>query len=266
MRTAMAGMMAAGLFLTGPVAQAQTPPTGQRASVQSILAAERGETPEVRALVAGKDPNARDKVHRRTALMWSIFLNDRAAFDRLLATPGAAVNARDDGGETALLQAAEFAMKYDTAPLVEALIAKGADPKLYSEGQAFTPLMHAANGNAPEVARALLAKLSRKDLELRNAEGMTALSIGAAVGASDVVRLLLEQGAILEATDDASKSALMHAAGHQFPGSLATVALLLNKGANPNAHDKDGNTPLSEAKRYGAPGVADLLQKSGAKP
>lgn len=239
----------------------QSPP--KRKSVQEILAAERGETPEVRALVAGKDPNARDQVHRRTALMWSIFLADEIAFERLIAVPGADVNAVDDRGDTALLHAAEFAMKYDTTPMVEALLAHGARIAPISEGRDFTPLMHAANGNAPGVTQALLAKLGAKELERRNAEGMTALAIGAMVGATEVVRLLLEKGAQIDSRDDAGKTALIHAAGHVFPGTAATVALLLEKGANPKLKDQAGNTALSEARRRGVADVVALLEKAG---
>jgi len=263
MRSARVSFIAA----VGALAVATSVSSGaaQNPALERILAAERGDTPEVTALVAGKDPNARDKIHQRTALMWSIFRNDYKAFDRFIATPGADVNAKDDRGETALLHAAQFVMKFETTPMVEALIANGADVTGPTETGGLTPLMHAANGNAPGAALAILTKLDPKQLELRNSEGRTALSIGAAVGATEVVRLLLEKGAKLEGTDDEGKTALLHAAGHQFPGSLATLALLLEKGADPNARDQAGNTPLSEARKYGPPGAVEALQRAGAK-
>ena len=251
-----------GLLLGSQLAMAQTPPP--RKTVQEILAAERGETPEVRALVAGKDPNARDQAHKRTALMWSIFLADEKAFERLIALPGADVDAVDDRGETALLQAAEFAMKYDTTPIVEALLAHGARVTSVSEGRDMTPLMHAANGNSPGVAQALLAKVDAKELERRNAEGRTALAIAAMVGAAEVAEMLLEKGAQIDGRDDGGKTPLIVAAGYQFPGTEATVALLLKKGANPKLKDQAGNTALSEAKRRGSAGVVELLTKAGA--
>jgi uncharacterized protein len=244
---------------TGSAATAQSP------RLQEILAAERGETPEVRALVAGKDPNARDKPHQRTALMWSIILNDRAAFDRLIAVPGADVSAKDDRGETALTQAAQFAMKHNTTPMVEALLGKGADVSGPTDPKGLTPLMHAANGNAPGVARALLTRIDPRDVDRRSSRGRTALLIGASVGAADVVRLLLEKGAQVDGLDEEGKTPLIHAAGRRFPGTLATVELLLGQGADPNVRDKQGNTALSQARQYGAPGVVELLQKAGAR-
>jgi ankyrin repeat protein len=93
---------------------------------------------------------------------------------------------------------------------------------------------------------------------------MTALGIAAMVGASEVVRLLLEKGAQIDSPDDAGKTALIQAAGHQFPGSEATVALLLKNGANPKLKDHDGNTALSEARRRGSAGIVALLEKRGA--
>jgi ankyrin repeat protein len=93
---------------------------------------------------------------------------------------------------------------------------------------------------------------------------MTALAIGAMVGASEVVELLLEKGAQIDSRDDAGKTPLMQAAGHQFPGSEATVALLLKKGANPELKDQAGNTALSEARRRGSAGIVALLEKAGA--
>lgn len=239
--------------------------TAQSPRLQQILAAERGETPEVRALVAGKDPNARDKPHQRTALMWSIILDDPAAFARFLATAGAGVNAKDDRGETALLHAAQFAMKHNTTPMVEALLARGADVSGSAEPGGLTPLMHAANGNAPGVARALLARLDPKDVDRRASRGRTALVIAAAVGAAEVVRLLLEKGAQVDGADEEGKTPLIQAAGRRFPGTLATLELLLGRGADPNARDLQGNTALSQARQYGPPGAVELLQKAGAR-
>ncbi len=237
---------------------AQSPPA-RNPKLEQILAAQRGETPEVQALVQGTDPNARDKVHQRTALTWTIFLNDQAAFDRFIAT-GADVNAKDDEGSTPLLAAAQFAMKHDTTAMAEALVAKGADVALRTQG--LTPLMHAANSNAPGVAQAILSKLPAGEVDARNSNGMTALSIGASVGASEVVRLLLEKGAKVDGRDEAGKTPLMHAAGHAFPGTVTTVIVLLEKGADAKARDKAGNTPLSEAKQHGPPEAVEILQQA----
>lgn len=245
------------------LAQAQQPGHKRSPAAERILAAERGETPEVDALLRGTDPNARDKTTNRTALMWAIVRNDRTAFDRLIAIPGADVNATDRRDETALVTAAQIAMKFDTTPMVEALLEKGANPRMPEQG--FTALIHAANSNRPAVARAILAKLTAKDLEARNPFGQTALGQAAWVGAAEIVTMLLDKGANIEAADSEGKTPLLNAAGHVFPGTLETVRVLVARKADVNARDKAGNTPISEAIKHGAPGVAELLKKSGAK-
>jgi ankyrin repeat protein len=249
---------------THPPAQEGVQPKAPHPALEKILAAQRGETPEVDALVRGKDPNARDTVHQRTALMWTIVRDDTANFDRFMAA-GADVNAKDAEGSTPLLVAAELAMKHDTTAMAEALVAKGADVAARPGGQGLTPLMHAANGNAPGVAQAILSKLDAKDVDVRTGDGMTALSIAAAVGASDVVEMLLAKGAQVDGRDKRDKTPLMHAAGHSFPGTVPTVTLLLGKGADVNARDKEGRTPLSAAKQSGPPELAEMLRKAGAR-
>ena len=255
-------MLVASPTASHTIDQSAQPQKPRSAAAAKILAEERGETPEVQALLKGSDPNARDKPRGRTALMWAIAFNDKAAFDRFLAS-GADVNAVDDQGETPLLHAAQFAMKFDTTAMVEALIANGADvaPKVPSMQP--TALMLAANANAPGVAKAILSKLDPSAVDAINADGQTALIIAASVGARDVAWLLLEKGAKIDGYDADGKTPLIHAAGRRSPGTVDTVKLLLEMGANPAAKDRNGNTPLSEARKRENPEVVALLQKAG---
>jgi serine/threonine-protein phosphatase 6 regulatory ankyrin repeat subunit B len=256
------------LVLMPALAQPQTiskPTRRPNPVVDRILAAERGETPEVQALLAGTDANARDAAHKRTALMWSIQLNDQAAFQRFI-NAGADVNAVDASHETALDFAVEFAMQYDTTAIVEALLAKGADPMAGAgSGGGMAPLIHAANANSVGVTRALLAKIDPKTIDGSTSDGMTALIAAASVGARDVAYLLLEKGASIDRYDLQGRTPLIHAASKQFPGTTETVKLLLEMGANPTARDKDGHTALSEAQQRGSADVIALLKKAGAQ-
>jgi uncharacterized protein len=71
--------------------------------------------------------------------------------------------------------------------------------------------------------------------------GNTALMEAAARGHTDTVRVLIEKGGEVDATDNAGRTALMEAA---FEGYTETVRVLLSKDANINAHDHEGWTPL----------------------
>jgi ankyrin repeat protein len=75
-----------------------------------------------------------------------------------------------------------------------------------------------------------------------------------------VVKVLLENGADVSATDTHGGTPLHYAAALGYKG-VAEV-LLANK-ANVNARDGNGNTPLQLAATYGHQDVAELLRKHG---
>ena len=108
------------------------------------------------------------------------------------------VNARSDGGETALLVASEFCHP----DVVAVLIAGGADVNERSadtrhrglDGE--TPLIEAAgadNGGCPAAAKALIA--AGADVNAHKSDGVTALELAANEGALDVAKLLVAAGA-----------------------------------------------------------------------
>lgn len=93
---------------------------------------------------------------------------------------------------------------------------------------------------------------------LAQTEGPTALHWAAGRGHAEIVRLLLENGAELEAQDYLGRTPL-HAA-HRHP---STVQLLLEAGANVNARDSFGATALHMGIRI--PETIELLINSGAE-
>jgi hypothetical protein len=73
-----------------------------------------------------------------------------------------------------------------------------------------------------------------------------------------MVKLLVEQGADVEGVSPDGKTALMMAA--MF--NRAEIAeYLIEKGANINAQDANGVTPLAAAQRMGAPETVALLER-----
>jgi len=89
----------------------------------------------------------------------------------------------------------------------------------------------------------------------------TPLHLSAYYGRVSVVRLLLEYGADVEATDSDGCTPLHLAA---FKGHLSVVKLLLEYGADVDAIDNDGGTPLHLAAANGHKDIVELLLERGA--
>jgi Ankyrin repeats (3 copies) len=88
-------------------------------------------------------------------------------------------------------------------------------------------------------------------------------TLQSAVAQGDVTQtaLLLDQGAVIDARDEAGRTPLMLAVTE---GRLEIVRLLLARGADPNAADNTGHTPLQQATKRNLQDVAALLEQAGA--
>jgi cytohesin len=75
-----------------------------------------------------------------------------------------------------------------------------------------------------------------------------------------VYDVLFETGARLRAYD----RDILH--GPAIAGAARVAKYLLERGANPNGEDGDGNTPVILATKYGHPEVVTVLVAAGAKP
>lgn len=78
-----------------------------------------------------------------------------------------------------------------------------------------------------------------------NARNQTALHLACAEGHISVVRILLEQGASVDARDYAERTPLMYAA---IWGYREIMELLIQHGADIGAVDKNGDSPMRLAK------------------
>ncbi|MBL8870113.1 MAG: ankyrin repeat domain-containing protein [Planctomycetaceae bacterium] len=120
------------------------------------------------------------------------------------------------------------------------------------------PMLNASrDGNTSEISR-LLA--NGTDPNTSDGFGNTPLSIAAHFGRTDAVKLLLKNGAAINGI-----------AGRMTPLQCAvysehpeTAACLLTNGADPNAADKYGTTPLAIAANKGNAILARLLLDAGA--
>lgn len=123
-------------------------------------------------------------------------------------------------------------------------------------------LKAAKSGDAPKVKELLAADASL--LSAQDSDGSTPLHCATWKGHTEVVLLLLEAGANINAHNQNSHwgTTPLHAAAHGNRSAIA--ALLLKHGADINAHDLNDQTPLQHTKAHNANAAANLLRKHGA--
>lgn len=149
------------------------------------------------------------------------------------------------------------AVAVDDARTAAALLARGFDPNAVDEkGQ--PALFLALRDGSDQVVRALLQQPGLR-VDAENALGETALMIAALRGRRDWSEALLERGAQV---DRKGWTPLHYAASG--PDGAAVVALLLERGASPDAASPNASTPLMMAARYGSEAAVDLLLARGA--
>jgi ankyrin repeat protein len=269
------------------------------AATKLLHEAIRNGHPEVVAVLLeqGADPNRKDH-SGQTPLMLAAESGDRKSLRHLLAA-GADPSATHDSG-SALARAVDVG-DIDTVRL---LLSAGADPALQTRSgksllytavekdlHQIAALLKSAGAvegkqtaetgrSADELYRALTRgdiHTLRQLLELgvppdeRDAEGRTLLARVCSKGyaslkpmpAFPVARLLVDSGADVNASDRRGRTPLINAAGS---GALDLAALLVSSGAEVDAATTDGQTALMIAAGKGQKEIAALLLEAGANP
>lgn len=144
----------------------------------------------------------------------------------------------DSGGDTALLTA----LRNCDGALVAALLRHGADPRRGSLAGRL-PLVRACAAHDPGLLRSLVARGADPRASER-VSGKTVLHTGAAAGA-ELAAAALELGCPVGAVDARGRTALFDALGGPAGGRADVLAVLLGAGADVNARDATGLTPLS---------------------
>lgn len=220
-------------------------------------------------LAQGADVNARD-AQGQTALhrvKWTSGKSLQIA--RLLLEHGADVNARDIQGRTPLLTSPGIGSGLVEAPratadLLELYLSAGAD-------------LHVADNKGCNALEYALCPhyASSEMISILRARGLTARAdyelFYALNGDEARVQELLAAGANpnTRRPQADAEPALAHCQGTATdPNSKAAemVELLLAAGAEADAEDAQGNTPLMSAVRWGSLRVAELLLAAGANP
>jgi ankyrin repeat protein len=176
------------------------------------------------------------------------------------------------------------AVKFDDVKEVNKQLANGMDPNL-TDDQGMPLLVLAAREKSDKVAEALVANpktnieiqdkagenammlaalngdiemvqlLISKDAEV-NKKGWAPLHYAAANGHDDIVKLLLDHSAYVDAGSPNGTTPLMMAARG---GHVSTVKLLLDNGADLNVKNQIGMNALDFAKQYKEPDVVEGL-------
>ena len=162
---------------------------------------------------------------------------------KLEATPSLA-SANDHGRN--LMRAA--AIEWDL-PRMILLLEFGADVEARDVG-GHNALYRVSNGSGPEEdGRAIIELLIRHGADVNQVTGvgeMTPLHMSARRGTTGIAEALLDAGANIEARDKNGETPLRRAVNC---AQERMVSLLLNRGANPSTPDKNGRTPLDAAQK-----------------
>lgn len=188
-----------------------------------------GDVPALKRILEEAKPESRTK-GGRTALMQSA-AGGCIQCARLLIDKGADANAKDNHGETPLLELAKAPI-YPNRP----------------------------ESSLSDVARIL--PIYGAEPRVKDNSGATALGTASLLGRYDLVRTLLDGKASVQEKDECCGGTPLHSAA--VSGNVELVSLLLSKGAKVDSRSDHNVTPLMDACRNGKTGVAQLLLDKGA--
>ncbi|KAK1765324.1 ankyrin repeat-containing domain protein [Phialemonium atrogriseum] len=217
----------------------------------------------------GSDLDTRDDKYERSALSWAAG-NGFDAVVKLLVK-GAAISlkglklpfrkrAKVDLEDRDGRTPLSYAVWNGNVAVVKLLLRAGAGANREDQIGG-TPLSYAICGGDEEVIKQLLKKGTQVGVRSEDSISKELLLSAAKMGHRGVVELLLEKGADTEARDESGKTPLQWAAENSQEG---IVRLLLEKGANTEARDISGMTLLQGAAWRGYKGIVRLLLEKKA--
>jgi uncharacterized protein len=151
-----------------------------------------------------------------------------------------------------------IAIKRDDASVVQNLLQRGFDPNTL-DPKGIHGLFLALREPSPKVAQALI-NAPKIDLNVVSADGESPLMMAVFRGQAAFVQQMLDKGADVNKT---GWTPLHYAA---TAGNVQLIALLLEKYAYIDAESPNKTTPLMMAAHYGTPGAVKLLLEEGADP
>ncbi len=151
-----------------------------------------------------------------------------------------------------------IAIKQDNARVIQELIFRGFDPNTPNP-DGYYGLMLAIKEPSPRVAEALVAAPETR-VEVRNASDESPLMLASLKGFRKLCELLIARDA------DVNKPGWTPLHYAATGGHTEVVQLLLDNHAYVDAASPNGSTPLMMAAMYGSPAAVQLLLDAGADP
>ena len=202
-----------------------------------------GDDDRVRTLLAGDETLANAKQGELPAVMLAAYYGQRAVAQTLI----------DHGADVDVFAAAAL-NKADRL----ALLLRDPDVINSHSHDGWTPLALAAHFGSRESAKLLLAAGADHSVRSKNPTGNTPLHAAVAGKRHDIVELLIEAGADVNA-QDADGWTPLNLAAHE--GAPETVSLLLANGADQLIPANSGQTPVQTAEREGKTAAREMLQQ-----
>jgi ankyrin repeat protein len=204
-------------------------------------------------------PPTKQEIAAYTDIFAAVVRNDLDALRRHLREPLMALRA-DENGRTPL-HVATFLKRREAIPI---LIRRGAKTGELDK-QKYDPVTIAAVADDPQTLKVLLDNGASAKLITSIYDG-TALIAAAHLGHETSVALLIRAGAPFDHVNNIGWTALMESIvlGNGGKRHQATLKLLLDAKANPNIPDRQGITPLTQARNRGYAEMVKMLEAAGA--
>ena len=218
------------------------------------IAVENGNTEMVKFLAdAGADVSCKYK--SKNALVAAIECG-KVDIARMLAKKGVTLGKGERKKAGLMVKAA----KSGYSDVIRLLAENGVSPDaVVKEGMTWTPLFYAAYGGESDAIK-VLAEIGA-DIDRKDRNGDTALSIACSRGHLETVKTLLELGADPFVTNSGGRSVLISAA-EKNKGPLCR--LLMSYGVDPAIADSSGNTALHHIAKHGAVLMMRTMLLAGA--